>query len=204
MTDTCAESCKVRQIICSDITGLHEFDCMKHLRNVWIGSTEKAPTSELNNILHVSLEKIDPRIRVSSSISAVIRTVDKEFSLSSNYPKGHGDLFGEWMLQCYPGALLLHVERTAGSRKELCTEGCLLIIMNYSYYLEFLDWMLKKTGKNDKESLLQRNLFVVIGSVEMIALACLLSIIHKSMCMPFRWLAGKTHRLKDYKNWGPL
>ena len=75
--------------------------------------------------------------------------------------------------------------------------------MNYPYYLEFLDWMLKKRGKNDKASLLQRNLFIVLGSVEMIALARLLSIIHISVCMPFRWLAGKTHRLKEYKNWEP-
>ena len=63
--------------------------------------------------------------------------------------------------------------------------------------------MLEKTGKNYKSSLLQRNLFVVLGSVEMIALARLLYIIHISVCMPFRWLAGKTHRLKEYKDWGP-
>ena len=133
MTDTCAAACKVRRILCSDIPGLHEFDCMQHLRNVWIGSMEKALTSELNNILSVSLKEIDPRIRVSSSISAVIRAVDKEFILSGNYPKGHGDLFGEWMIQRYPGALLLHVERAARSRQDLCTEGCLPIIMNYPY-----------------------------------------------------------------------
>ena len=96
---------------------------MQHLRNVWIGSKEKALTSELNNILRVSLEDIYPSIRVSSSISTIICAFDKEFSLSENYPKGHGDLFGEWMLQCYPGALLLHVERAAGSRQDLCTEG---------------------------------------------------------------------------------
>ena len=95
MTDTCTAACKVRRILCSDIPGLHKFDCMQHLRNVWIGSTEKALTSELSNILHVSLEDIDLRIRVSSSISAVICAVDKEFSLSANYPKVHEDLFGE-------------------------------------------------------------------------------------------------------------
>ena len=133
---------------------------------------------------------------MSSSISAVIRAVDKEFSLSEKYPKGHGDLFGKCMIQLYPGALLLHVERAAGSSQYLCTEGFLPIIMNYPYYLEFFDCMLKKTGKNDKASLLQQNLFVVLGSAEMIALACLLSIIHISVCMPFRWLVGKTHRLK--------
>ena len=84
MTDTCAAACTVRRIICSDIPGLHEFDCMQHLRNVWIGSTEKALTSELNNILCVSLEEIDPRIWVSSYISAVIHAVDKEFSDNTN------------------------------------------------------------------------------------------------------------------------
>ena len=104
---------------------------MQHLRNVWIGSTEKALTSDLNNILRVSLENIDPRIRVFSSIIAVIRAVDKEFSLSENYPKGNGDLFGKWMIYRYPGALLLHVERAARSTQDLCTEGCLPIIMNY-------------------------------------------------------------------------
>ena len=62
---------------------------------------------------------------------------------------------------------------------------------------------MKKIGNNDKSRLLQRNLFVVPGSVEMIDLARLLSIIHISVCMPFLWLAGKTHRLKEYKNWGP-
>ena len=203
MTDTCTPAQKVRRILCDAIPGLHELDCMQHLRNVWIGNMEKALTSELNNILRASLDEIDPTLRVSSSISAIIRATDKEFSLSANYPKGHGDLFAEWMRKRYPGALLLHVERAAGSRQDLCTEGCLPIIMNYPYYLEFLDWMLKKTGKNDKASILQRNLFIALGSVEMIALARLLSIIHISVCMPFRWLAGKTHELRAY-NWGPM
>ena len=52
--------------------------------------------------------------------------------------------------------------------------------MSYPYCLEFWDWMLNKTGKNNKASLLQRNLFVVLEPVEMITLARLLSIIHIS------------------------
>ena len=63
--------------------------------------------------------------------------------------------------------------------------------------------MLKKTGKNNKASILQRNLFIALGSVEMIAVSRLLSIIHISVCMPFRWLAGKTHELRAY-SWGPM
>ena len=203
MTDTCSAAQKVRRVLCAAIPGMHEFDCMQHLRNVWIGGMEKAVTGELNKILRDSLDEIDPTIRVTSSISAIIRAIDKEFSLSANYPKGHGDLFAEWMLEKYPGALLLHVERAAGSRQDLCTEGCLPIIQNYPFYLEFLDWTLRKTNTSDKASILQRNLFVALGSVEMIALARFMSIIHVSVSMPFRWLAGKTHKLAEY-DWGPM
>jgi len=52
-------------------------------------------------------------------------------------------------------------------------------------------------------SILQQSLFVALSSEEMIALSCLFSIMHVSVCMPFRWLSGKTHELAKY-NWGPL
>jgi hypothetical protein len=138
-------------------------------------------------------------------MSAIIRAVDKEFSLSANYPKGHGKTFLEWIREYYPGVLLLHVERAAGSRQDLCTEGSMAIYMNYPYYVEFLDNMLRKqVSVNDKPSILQQNLFVALTSREMIALSCLLSILHIAICLPFRWLAGKTHELKQYNDWGPI
>jgi hypothetical protein len=68
------------------------------------------------------------------------------------------------------------------------------IYMNYLYYVEFLDNMLRKqVSVNDKPSILQQNLFVALTSREMIALSRLLSILHIAICLPFRWLAGKTH-----------
>ena len=45
------------------------------------------------------------------------------------------------------------------------------------------------------------NLFVVLTSSEMIALARLLLIIHIYVVMPFRFLAGKTHEFAEF-NWG--
>ncbi len=68
---------------------------MNHLRNVWFGSMEKTLSRELNLHLRASLDEIDPRIRVTTSMSAIIRADDKEFSLLANYPKGHGKLFLE-------------------------------------------------------------------------------------------------------------
>jgi hypothetical protein len=183
---------------------------MNHLRNVWFGGMEKTLTRELNLHLCASLDEIDPKLRVTTSMSAIIRAVDKEFSLSANYPKGHGELFLEWTREYYPGVLLLHVEHAAGSRQDLCTEGSMAIYLNYPYYVEFLDMMLHKHhcgNSNDKASILQTNLFVALTSEEMIALSCLLSIFHISVCVPFCWLAGKTHELKDYGTdfgWGAM
>ncbi len=95
---------------------------------------------------------------MTASIGAVIRAIDKEFSLSSNYPKGHGELFREWVCEYYPGILLLH--------------GILPVYMNYPYYIEFLVSALRKPRKmkNESTSILQKNLFVVLTSSEMIAL----------------------------------
>ena len=172
MTDTCNTAQKVRRILVDRIASTYELDCMNHLRNVWFGNVEKALSTHLNALLHSSLDEIDPQLRVTVSISAVIRAIDKEFSLSSNYPKGHGELFREWVREYYPGILLLHVERAAGSRQDLCTKGSLPVYMNYPYYVEFLDSALRKPRKikNESASILQKNLFVVLTSSEMIAL----------------------------------
>ena len=105
---------------------------MNHLRNVWFGNVEKALSAHLNALLRSSLDEIGPQLRVTASVSAVIRAVDKEFSLLSNYPKGHGKLFLEWVREHYPGILLLHVERAAGLRQDLCTKGSLPVYMTLS------------------------------------------------------------------------
>ena len=211
-TDTCNTARKLRRVLVEMIKDatdgdgeIFEFDCMNHLRNVWFGGMEKAVTQRLNAILRGSLDQIDPRLRVSASLSAIIRAVDNEFSLSANYPKGHGQLFLEWIREYYPGVFLMHVERTSGSRQDLCTEGAMAIFWNYPYWIEFLDTMLRKPPKQkgQEASILQQSLFVALSSEEMIALSCLFSIMHISVCMPFRWLSGKTHELAKYK-WGPM
>ena len=78
------------------------------------------------------------------------------------------------------------------------------IYMNYPYYVEFLDMMLRRpVTKSMKINILQQNLFVALTSAEMIALVRLMSIMHISVCMPLRWLSGKTHELSEY-GWGPM
>ena len=47
-------------------------------------------------------------------------------------------------------------------------------------------------------NILQENLFVILSSCEMMALSRVCSIIHIAVCLPLRWLAGNSHKLKRY------
>ncbi len=85
------------------------------------------------------LDQIDDFLRVSTSFEALLRALDKEFSLCANYPKGHGEQFLAWILKHHPGALLFHVERAAGSRQDFAVEGAGAVYMNRRYWIEFLD-----------------------------------------------------------------
>ena len=60
-----------------------------------------------------------------------------------------------------------------------------------SYYVEFLDESLR----SGKYNILQENLYIVLTSVEMVALCRVMAILHFKICMPMRWLAGNTHFL---------
>ena len=105
-------------------------DCHNHMRNVWIKHVTIRLSSYLNDLLATDLENIHFRYRVSTMFDAVLRAVDKEFSLPANYPKGHGDMFLHWLRVNHPGALLVPVQRTAGSRQDLAAEGAAAVFWN--------------------------------------------------------------------------
>ena len=161
-TDTCNAAMKTRRILVKRIGGtVHEMDCMHHLRNVHLKGVEKALTTYLNTYLKDTIEDIDPSLCVSSSMSALIRAFDKEFSLCANYCKGHGMLFNKWMKEHHAGELLLHVERAGGARHDLFVEGFPAIYWNRVYCIEFLDERLRLSGEGN---ILQENLFIILSS----------------------------------------
>ena len=51
------------------------------------------------------------------------------------------------------------------------------------------------------DNLLQRSLFIVLGSMEMIAQLRVASILHLAVVLPMRWLTGNSHTLSEY-GWG--
>jgi hypothetical protein len=73
---------------------------------------------------------------------AVLCAVDKEFSLPANYPKGHGDMFLHWLRMNHPGALLVPVQRTAGSRQDLAAEGAAAVFWNRRYKHDIIFFIL--------------------------------------------------------------
>ena len=91
---------------------------------------------------------------------------DKEYSLSSNYFKGRGELNLSWILDFYPGIALFHVESTHGTRQEIVLVYSLAMVMNWDINLEFLDYCLS-IPKQDSH-LLHKNLFVLLSSVEIV------------------------------------
>jgi hypothetical protein len=96
-----------------------EQDCHHHLWNVWAKAVKIELSKYLTVMLRDSLNTIDSSLWVSTMFTPFARAYDKELSLAANYPKGHGELFAEWMKENYPGELLFHVESTHGSRQTM-------------------------------------------------------------------------------------
>ena len=72
----------------------------------------------------------------------VLIAVDKEFSIPANYPKEHGPEFKHWLKANHPRALLVLVQRTAGSRQDLATEGAAVVYWNKQYVILLLPLLL--------------------------------------------------------------
>lgn len=207
MTDTCNTAKLLNDFVAkkiADATGkvIHSVLCFNHLRNVWVKNVLKAATAFLKDYLLDNLEEIAPSLRVATCMSGIVRAFDREFSLCANYPKGHGELFRQWMKEYHPGELLFHVERAqSGGRHDVVSMASLAMYWNRNYCIEFLDYMLSIERPNRDDSILVQNMFVILSSLEMIASTRMWCIFHLSIIVPCRWLAGNVHNLAKF-NWG--
>eukprot|EP00957_Ditylum_brightwellii_P193288 14717125-Ditylum_brightwellii.AAC.1 len=132
-------------------------------------------------------------------MDSILCAINKEFSLPANYPKGHSDEFKTWLLKHHPSALLVPVTHATGSRQDLAVEGAESVYWNRKYYVQFLHRFLHALD-DSKKSTLKENLFIVLTSIEMIALCCVMAILHFSICVPMRWIAGNTYHIGNLGN----
>ena len=110
--------------------------------------------------------------------------LDKEFSLTANYPKGSffsfvyscinyvfakgkGDVFKLWKKKPHLGFPLWNVDHVNGSRQDIFVTGAKCDHWNRAACIEFLDYLLRCKEKDNK---LEQILFLVLSSLEMTGL----------------------------------
>jgi hypothetical protein len=122
--------------------------------------------------LNNSLDEIAPELRVSPNFITFAWAFDKEFSLCTNYPKGHRGLFRQWMKANHPGELLWHVEHAAsGGRQGVASMAAFAIFWNRHYCIDFLDEILMYRDTGAKDNILANHFWILLSSVEMVAVA---------------------------------
>ena len=133
-SNTCNSARKTRRILVELIENqdgiVHEVDYVQHLWCVWFIGTAKALSTFLTTYLEDSLKEISSFLCVNAYLAQVIRAYHKEFSLTANYPKGHGERFHAWMIKKYLKEYLMHAERASGSRQDLICMGSMGIFKN--------------------------------------------------------------------------
>jgi hypothetical protein len=113
--------------------------------------------------------------------------------------KGHGDMLCAWMETFCPGSLFLPIVRVLnGNRQDASFEGAFPLYVGRSHMVAFLN---KRLCAGVSENILQRNLFIILESSEMIAQLRLGSIFYLTIIVPMRWLALNTSKLA-HRNWG--
>ena len=165
-------------------------DCWHHLRNIWFGAVIDHLSKTLDDILVDDLKNIPSVLRVNTGVVSLLRACEKMFAKTAMYSKGDTVVFESWMKTYHTNAYLFPLARACGgSRQDLGVEGAPAVLWNIKYYVPYLHWRLT-CGARD--NILRQNLFILLRSVEVIALLRVLSILYYSICLPVRWLSGNT------------
>jgi hypothetical protein len=131
-------------------------------------------------------------------------------------------MFHAWMESFRPGLLFVPVVRVLnGNRQDASFEGAFPLYVGHSHMVAFLNERLcaSKTtlymilcsskacpltllfSKGVSENILQRNLFIILESSEMIAQLRLCSIFFLTIIIPMHWLGSNTFKL-SHRQWG--
>ena len=130
----------------------------------------------------------------------------KEFVFSGGrvYAKGEGSLFLAWVIDKYHDRVVYILNRAdLGTRLDSTTEVALALYMNRELYLEFLfERMQAATSAEDNK--LEKALYVLLSSTEVIAAIRVRAIIHLKITMPMRFLTNSNDVNYSPADMGPL
>jgi hypothetical protein len=119
--------------------------------------------------------------------------IDKEYNGTANSSKRHGDNCEDYRKILHPGEVQIPITHILGGNcHDVSFEAC---ISNYFHRHEIVEWLLYCLALPENKNILQRALFTLLTSVEMIAQLRIGAIFFISIIVPMRWLAGNTHLL---------
>ena len=199
--------------------------CWHHLRCVWFGGIDQELSKYLREQFQDELKAIDEGMveaslgnyniqdqgdaqanqdtdRVDASIRNVARAVEKLFCPKGLYEKGDQMEFAQFMIDEFPGVLLMHLERAcSGSRMDICCEAALAILVNRKYYLVYLQRRIL-WNRDKKKNKLIRALQAILASRRMTACLRVMCIFDVAIVKKHRMFAGKSDKLhKDCPDW---
>ena len=126
--------------------------------------------------MKTDLKQIHFSLHITTNIINLLCAVERYFGGNTNYAKGKGCGFMNWMNCYHPTAYLYAISRSCGvSRQDIGVEGAIAVLMKVPYYLVFLIWRMSCIHG---DGILESNLFMLLQSVEIIAFLRVLSIIH--------------------------
>jgi hypothetical protein len=130
--------------------------------------------------------------------SLTVSLTPQEFHHGGRYYKGKGKEFHEWLLDRYPSAFVMHLERAEGGRQDLAYDAAVPMYINRKYMVEFLHERLDIAGHTN---VLEDFLYIAHTKDEFIAMTRANAIIDLLIARPMRWMAGNSCKME---NWSPF
>ena len=180
--------------------------CQNHLRSTSIRHGIKFEKEFLKEMLSDCLADFDASFRVTFDAEAICRAAAKEFVFSGGriYAKGKGSLFLSWVMHKYPDRVVYILHRAdLGTRLDSTTEVALALYMNRELYLEFLFERIEQ-ATSVEDNKLEKALYVLLSSTEVIAAIRVRAMIHLKITMPMRFLTNSNDVNYSPADMGPL
>ena len=174
---------------------VYRADCWQHLRNIMIEAMARKGDELVQDAVKDSLELFSSFERIEVEGNAVIRQAFKQLHHGGEYCKGRGREFEVNRKKKRQDSLFIPFERAMGSRQDLKFDGCVPLFWNRMIILDFV------RGYVDcpkSENQLDKSLYTLLRCNEFVALLRVNTLWKYVFSEPFRWLAGKTSKLKGW------
>jgi hypothetical protein len=170
-------------------------DCWQHLRNIMIDAMAAKGDEVVKERLRDDLTEFSAYERIEPEGGSVIRSAFKQFSPGGEYAKGRGREFKVNRIKHHASKLFIPFERALGSRQDLKFDGCVALFINRLTCLDFLRGYINCPKS---ENVLDTSLYTLLRCNEVVALLRANSLWRYIFSEPFRWLTGKSTKLKGW------